>query len=800
MSGMASAQTVRGTVLERNTGAPTAGVVVLLIDAAENPVARTLSSDSGHYRLTASTSGAYRIRTMRIGFRPFTSEPFEVSAGREITRDIDVAMIPVLLDSVKSVGRNSCRERAGTEVASVAWEQARTALYGAQISSRLPAIGATLQTYQRIYNPGSSRIREQASGMKSGFTTAAWISLSADSLRKIGYVTEDDDGWFTFYSPDVNVLLSREFQADHCLRLTKSRDNSLTGVSFEPTRERGKLVDIKGTIWLDTKSSELRSVEFRYTNVTPIQEDEGAGGQMDFSRMQNGGFAISRWSIRMPVVEMRSIAGAGARAPQERLVEVRVAGGDLIAVTLGRDTLWTKPGLMVAGVVTDSASGDRVPLARVSLAGTDSRTTADDRGRFEIRNVLPGEHTLEVRTASLDSMNAVHRATVTVEDGLKSLTIRVARADQLARALCSFDRSFTRTSPQGIILGSSRLTGDSVPPSNVLIAAEWEQMEFAAGRAAVSSRGVRRWKETRTDSKGEFRICGVPTNTTILIRASGDSAESAPVNVKIAEGQRFERTELIFDRVLARSAVFSGTILRDSTQEVIADVEVVLPDLNRSMLTNDQGRFRFADVPPGDHRVVARRVGYGPLDVKVAFVPGKTENRRIFLSKVAMLETVEVSASALPPEFEEHRRLGLGTFLTRDYLAAREHVPLQFILREVRGLKIFTPNGSRWYVMTNREIRDDNRLLRPNDTGLETVTECYADVYLDKMLVYSRSMGPGSMFDISSLSPADIEAIEYYAHRQQLPSEYNRRASICGAIVIHTRKGKKNAPAPKPPN
>jgi hypothetical protein len=777
----AVAQTVTGSVVERSTGAMIGGVVVLLVDANDNAVARTLSSESGRYRLAAPGAGTYRVRTLRLGYRPFTTDAFELTAGRELTQNLDVASIPFLLDTVRASGRNACRDRSGTDVASVVWEQVRTSLYAAQIASKLPAINAALQTYERVYEPGTSRIRQQSVVTKSGFTTSAWISLSADSLSRVGYVEESKDGWTTYYSPDVDVLLTRTFQADHCFRLARSKDSTLTGVSFEPTRTRGSIADIKGTIWLDTKTSELRRLEYRYTNVTPLQEDAGAGGQMDFVRIRNGGFATSRWNIRMPVV---LIEVGGRPSTRERLAEVRVAGGELLAVTLQDDTLWVRPGIVLVGIITDSTSGARVPLARVALSGTENRTTADSRGRFELRDVLPGEYTLEVRTASLDSMNAVHNTTVTVESDPRPLAIRVAKADELAKSLCAFDRTYARNALRGIILGTSRLLGDSLPPTNVLVAAEWDETEYKVENNQPSNRRVRRWKEVRTDSKGAFRLCGLPTNTAIRVQAAGDSAEAATISVRIAEGRLFERAELVFDHVVARSAVFAGTVLVDSTQQPIPDVEVALPGLKRSMLTNDQGRFRFADVPAGEHQVVARRVGYGPLDAKLTFTPGQTQSRKIFMAKVPILDVVDVTASRLPLEFEENRRLGLGHFMTRAELAKLEHASLPGALATMPSISV-TPVLDPF---TGKTVTAVGTRRTVKEAGMAPNFGCLSVVYIDKMIVQSGRAGD-PLFDLKTLQPDDVEAIQWFASALQVPNEYNSRESKCGVLVIHTRKG-----------
>src|SRR6185369_8907241 len=77
---LASAQAIHGVVVDR-ADAPVAGVVVMLLDNASMAVARALSNTRGEFRLTASKAGRYRVRTMRIGFVPVTSEPIALADG-----------------------------------------------------------------------------------------------------------------------------------------------------------------------------------------------------------------------------------------------------------------------------------------------------------------------------------------------------------------------------------------------------------------------------------------------------------------------------------------------------------------------------------------------------------------------------------------------------------------------------------------------------------------------------------------------------------------------------------------------
>ena len=63
-------------------------------------------------------------------------------------------------------------------------------------------------------------------------------------------------------------------------------------------------------MWVDRASAELRRLEFRYANVSP-EEQEKAGGDVEFKRVHDGTWLISRWNIRMPVLE-QSVRGRSA--------------------------------------------------------------------------------------------------------------------------------------------------------------------------------------------------------------------------------------------------------------------------------------------------------------------------------------------------------------------------------------------------------------------------------------------------------------------------------------------------------
>jgi hypothetical protein len=64
---------------------------------------------------------------------------------------------------------------------------------------------------------------------------------------------------------------------------------------------------------------------------------------------------------------------------------------------------------------------------------------------------------------------------------------------------------------------------------------------------------------------------------------------------------------------------------------------------------------------------------------------------------------------------------------------------------------------------------------------------CYVDVWLDGVRVYAG--GQEMLWDVNSVGPASLEAVEYYAGPAQTPAKYTRVNQECGTLVLWTRRG-----------
>lgn len=548
LPGVAWGQVVRGSVMSAVDSTPLPGVVVLLVGSAGTAVDRALTNERGEFRLDGPSPGRYRVRTQRIGFRPVTTEPFELRSLEEITRRIVLAGVPVSLDVVRVAARSVCRSFTDDSVGPAAiWQQARTALMAAELTSRA-RLEATVLMYHRTLEPYSGRVREQSSYFRGGATSRVWTARPLDSIRATGYVRQDADGGTTYFAPDLEILLSDAFVEDHCFHVARSPDPRVVGIAFEPTRDRSRVPEIRGTVWLDRRTSELRRMEYRYANVSRAQERGEAGGEMTFARLRNGGWVISRWSIRMPTLERRVVSSLGLRGGattvEERLLETRVSGGDLVVVRRGRDTLWARHPVRLRGVVLDSASGAALAGARVRIRGTSLAAVSDSAGAFVMPDVLPGDYTLDVATPGLDSLGVAHGHVLRFADTAAVARIAVPDARALATALCG-----AASGPRpGIVTGRLRIAGDSVPPRNVSVYAEWTAYAVREVGGGVLVDRPRARSDGRVDAAGGFRICGVPVDTELLVGVVARDTVLARSPVRIPPGARVTRIDLVIDR------------------------------------------------------------------------------------------------------------------------------------------------------------------------------------------------------------------------------------------------------------
>ena len=518
----AGAQVIRGTVSSTVAAGRVSGAVVLLLDSSLTTYARALTSDSGTFSIGVGAPGRFHLKVMRIGFRPTESRVFALT--RDTSVHLELTDIPVVLPRVTTRDRNDCRLHPDSSDSAALtfalWEQARTALLATAITLEQHDYRFAKLQHLRVYDMPQHALRDIALREIETHGSAPWTSLPAETLRVKGYATEDDSG-MTFFAPDINVLLSPYFVETHCFRLARADPppGSL-GLDFEPAG-RPRHVEIRGTLWLDAGSKELRSLDFTFVNLPISAPDTLLGGHIDFTRLTTGGWVIPSWNIRMPTPirpgVRRWAPGFGPRTiaasrGRWRLTAdlVRVAGGDLRAVRRGDGSdsvLWRRrTGSALVQAVTRTDSGlATVAGVMVRLSGSPYGGYSAIDGTVRFDQVLPGTYLFEATTPLHDAIEAnAERTLVSVRaDTLVEVRVVLQPLADAAADACRDQRLGRRES---VLAGRVTLGENDSPMPRVRVTLEWP-----GGDA-----------EARSRDDGYYRICGVPRGKLVLVRASAE--------------------------------------------------------------------------------------------------------------------------------------------------------------------------------------------------------------------------------------------------------------------------------------
>jgi hypothetical protein len=305
----AGAQDLRVRVVEAEPPIPVSGALVLLLDRDGMERRRGVTSEAGRVYLRAPAPGSYRLRLLRIGYVAWESAMLEI--GGE-TRDVELRVTSqhVVLPDVVVVGRTLCGSRSAGDAATMAlWEEAQKAFGLARetvLRRRL-----RFRSVERVEDLDKDGLLtgERPSSVPSGLTSWPVRSPAVESLAAHGFVThlEDLNSGPTWYGPDPEVLLSDFFLESHCFRTIPSGAGTpagWVGLGFEPAPIPHK-PDIRGTIWVDRQSAELRRLDFAYETLPSWATHATAGGRLEFARLPGGLWIVQRWTLRVPVPEVQ---------------------------------------------------------------------------------------------------------------------------------------------------------------------------------------------------------------------------------------------------------------------------------------------------------------------------------------------------------------------------------------------------------------------------------------------------------------------------------------------------------------
>jgi hypothetical protein len=314
----------------------------------------------------------------------------------------------------------------------------------------------------------SGAIREEQISYARLTGSRPFVPLSAALLAERGYIRTEGDS-VDFSAPDADLLLSDSFLQTHCfgVRAGSRGDSTDVGLTFEPIRTR-KVSDIRGVLWVDRTSLELRSLEFRYADSEESVLASNAGGRMEFDRLPSGAWYIRSWTIRMPEI-VRTRTGSAFR---DAVVGFREHGGTAEPLeALRREIVPAR----LSGRVTDSLAGGGLAGVVVSVAGATERAVTDSLGTYAMAVPVSGSRivTFAHPMLALDTL-LIRRTVALTPGGSATASTSTPGPELLQRRLCPGTRG--KAGLMGRMVTESGRAAAGIP-----VRAEWFTRADAAG-------------------------------------------------------------------------------------------------------------------------------------------------------------------------------------------------------------------------------------------------------------------------------------------------------------------------------
>jgi hypothetical protein len=391
----AFAQRVRGTLTDSSTREPVTGAVVTIADSTGRFLARGVAGADGRFDVPRFPSSK-QIHVVRIGYRPIDAS---VPAGDEVL-DLRMRAIASQLATVTTSGRRVCPGDDANSQALQLWEQARSGFLAAVVARDARPPNLRLRYFRVERDPMLRRVVDDTVWVKTIVGDQPFIAArSATAFATEGYMHERAGGDRDYYAPDEAVLLDEAFAASHCLRVIAADPGHVgeVGIGFEPvTPERDSLVEVRGTVWLNGKTLDLRTLDFDYTNLEHVKD--GSGGSIIFQSMPSGVPMIVRWTIHSPIIatdESEMSTGIRRSLPPRperhrfRVLGYQVLGAEARQVTWPDGSSWQPRLASVTGLIVD-LHGRVMPGARVWINGMGDTVLTDTAGVFRLPRPMIG--------------------------------------------------------------------------------------------------------------------------------------------------------------------------------------------------------------------------------------------------------------------------------------------------------------------------------------------------------------------------------------------------------------------------
>jgi hypothetical protein len=547
------AQRIAGVLTSSEDGTPVPGAVVTAFDDRGNASGRTLTNQGGQYTISLQTAGRFRLQVERIGFETTFSPYLQVAGGQTVVYAMALPMQAIVLEGITAQVRRRCRARSADAGQHRVWEEARKALTAVALTEKLRHVSFRIRTIEREVDLHSGLVYEERGSEAMVLNSYPFQSAPAAELMRKGFIQQVADTT-VYHAPDAHVLLSDEFLDGYCFSIQRDKARGeMIGLAFEPVPQRSSVSRVAGVLWLDSRTAELRQLEYRYLRHAMVPDMDRFGGQLNFERLENGAWIVRDWRIRAPRAR---VVWEGPMARVRRAIHETV--GEVAAITQADHTrqLTLRAGT-IRGRLLNAEARTPVEGATVYVSGTQYTAVTDTAGEFRIDSVPEGRYLIASYHPALNPNGYL----------VQAVEAELPRDGEIAVDLLMRGRT---AQPAAEPRSPSRLVG------RVLDAETDEPV------AAVRIRITGTNHQALTDTQGRFFLTGVPAGEVELETSHirfGTRREVAAIRA----GETMELTI----RLTTQAIVLEGIV-------ATARPNLGLEDFHRRM-AEGRGRATFFD-------------------------------------------------------------------------------------------------------------------------------------------------------------------------------------------------------------
>lgn len=452
-------------------------------------------------------------------------------------------------------------------------------------------------------------------------------------------------------------------------------------------------------------------------------------------------------------------------------------------------------GIAYDSIYARPLSGATIQLAFASNVAVTRLATTDERGRFVLDSVAPGQWIIGASHPWLDSLGVVQltRGIDVKSRGITRTVIAVPSSRSLISRECG---ASVAADSSGYVFGTLR----SARPPHVSVSGtvrvEWPESEIVRG---VFRRRLRELT-LPTAPTGEYSVCGVPPDGLVRIQA-WSGADSTGRLLADVPSHGIGKLDLTLgavqriplpDTVLASdsSAAFEGdtsspastsrvtvTLLRGTgivrgdvrtaSGAPLANARATVWGTGFNTTSGSDGRFALPDLPTGSHVLELRAIGYQATRRVIHIVDGEPTMITAALDKPIDLTPVQIRALRSTimgvdlSGFDERRRGAIGRFLDTTQLARINAIVPVDVFRFVPGVRVVPGPGG-------------DKIVFRSGPGW-----CDPTIYVNGVPVAGD-------FNLEMfVNVANLRGVEIYTNPVLVPTEY-RAQTFCGSVVFWT--------------